>query len=157
MNDGVGGGEIQADAAGFQADQEDWNRGIALEAIHDFLTLFGRAVEIAEWNLELLQAFANEVQHRRRNWLKTKRRGVRRRLASSRSSSRRSEFQAEVSFRLDADEAEIAADLAASERKPVSIFFIRYVGRRSADILGAGAAGGLALDLRAAERRRRAR
>src|SRR5438094_223964 len=61
---GVGGGESQTDAAGFQADQEDWNRGIALEAIHDFLTLFGRAVEIAEWNLELLQAFANEVQHR---------------------------------------------------------------------------------------------
>src|SRR5213083_2518087 len=64
MNDGVGGGEIEADTARFQADQEDWNRGIALEAIHDFLTLFGRAVEIAEWNLELLQAFANEMQHR---------------------------------------------------------------------------------------------
>src|SRR5204863_3237474 len=64
MNDGVGGGEIQADAAGFQADQEDWNRGIALEAIDDFLTLLGRAVEIAEWNLELPQAFAHEVQHR---------------------------------------------------------------------------------------------
>src|SRR5205807_7008248 len=64
MNDGVGGGEIEADTAGFQADQEDWNRGIALEAIHDFLTLFGRAVEIAEWNIELLQAFTDEVQHR---------------------------------------------------------------------------------------------
>ena len=32
MNDGVGGGEIQADDTSFQADQEDWNRGIALEA-----------------------------------------------------------------------------------------------------------------------------
>src|SRR5207245_10441040 len=64
MNDGVGGREIQADAARFQADQEDWNRVIALETIHDFLTLFGRAVEITEWNLELLQAFADEVQHR---------------------------------------------------------------------------------------------
>jgi hypothetical protein len=51
MNHGVGGGEIEADAAGFQADQENWNRGIALEAILDFLTLFGRAVELAEWNL----------------------------------------------------------------------------------------------------------
>src|SRR5207249_10218008 len=51
MNDGVGGGEIQADAARFQADQEDWDRGIALDTIYDFLTLFGRAVEIAEWNL----------------------------------------------------------------------------------------------------------
>src|SRR5439155_26061005 len=64
MNHGVGGGEIEADAAGFQADQEDCNRGIALETIHDFLTLFGRAVEIAEWNLEPLQAFTDEVQHR---------------------------------------------------------------------------------------------
>src|SRR5204863_768324 len=64
MNNGVGGGEIQADAARFQADQKNWNRGIALEAIHDFLTLFGRAVEIAKWNLQLLQAFANEMQHR---------------------------------------------------------------------------------------------
>src|SRR4051812_48516042 len=64
MNDGVGGRKIQADAASFQTDQEDGNRGIVLETIHDFLTLFGRAIEIAEWNLELLQAFANEVQHR---------------------------------------------------------------------------------------------
>jgi len=38
MDHGVGGGEIQADAASFQTDQEDWNRGIALETIHDFLT-----------------------------------------------------------------------------------------------------------------------
>src|SRR6266567_2945729 len=64
MNDGVGGGKIQADPARFQADQEDGNRGIALEAIHNFLTLFGRAIEIAEWNLELLQAFTDEMQHR---------------------------------------------------------------------------------------------
>src|SRR6476660_2408810 len=64
MNDGVGGGKIQADAASFQTDQEDGNRGIALEAIHDFLTLLGRAIEIAEWNLKLLQAFTDEVQHR---------------------------------------------------------------------------------------------
>src|SRR5207342_1960251 len=64
MNDGVGSGKIQADAAGFQTDQEDGNRGIALEAIHDVLTLFGRTIKIAEWNHELLQAFTDEVQHR---------------------------------------------------------------------------------------------
>src|SRR4051812_38647097 len=64
MNDGIGGGKIQADAASFQTDQEDGNRGIALESIHDFLTLFGGTIEIAEWNLELLQAFTDEVQHR---------------------------------------------------------------------------------------------
>src|SRR5437763_17020882 len=64
MNDGIGGGKIQADAACFQTDQEDGNRGIALEAIHDFLTLFGGTIEIAEWNIELLQAFTDEVQHR---------------------------------------------------------------------------------------------
>src|SRR4051794_33132307 len=64
MNDAVGGGKIQADAASFQTDEEDGNGGIILKAIHDFLTLFGRAIEIAEWNLELLQAFTDEVQHR---------------------------------------------------------------------------------------------
>src|SRR5438094_7617016 len=113
MNDGVGGGEIQADAASFQADQEDWNRGIALEAIHDFLTLFGRAVKIAEWNLELLQAFANEVQHR--DELAEDEDAV---FAVDRFLK---EFVEEVElggglFLINADDAQIATDLAQTEQ-----------------------------------------
>src|SRR5438128_5488354 len=113
MNDGVGSGEIEADAAGFQADQEDWNRGIALEAIHDFLTLFGRAIEIAEWNLELLQAFANEVQHR--DELAEDENAV---FAVDRFLE---ELVEKVQlggglFLIDADEAQIAAHLAQTEQ-----------------------------------------
>src|SRR5438552_3134965 len=113
MNDGVSSGEIQADAAGFQADQEDWNRGIALEAIHNFLTLSGRAVEIAEWNFELLQAFANKVQHR--DELAEDENAV---FAVDRFLE---EFVEEVQlcgglFLVDADEAQIAANLAQTEQ-----------------------------------------
>ena len=122
MNDGVGGGKIQADAAGFQTDQEDWNRGIALEAIHDFLTLFGRAIEIAEWNLELLQAFADEVQHRDE-------------LAEDEDAMFAvdrflEEFVQEVQlcgglFLIDADEAQIATDLAQTEQTSEHLHSLR--------------------------------
>src|SRR5204863_8003375 len=113
MNNGVGGGEIQADAARFQADQKNWNRGIALEAIHDFLPLFGRAVEIAEWNLQLLQAFANEMQHR--DELTEDEDAV---FAVDRFLE---EFVEEIElggglFLIDADEAQIATDLAQTEQ-----------------------------------------
>src|SRR5205823_4960281 len=113
MNDGVGSGEIQADAAGFQADQEDGNRGIALEAIHDFLTLLGRTVEVAEWNFEVLQAFANEVQHR--DELAEDQDAV---FAINRFLE---EFVEQVQlcrglFLIDADEPYIATDLAQTEQ-----------------------------------------
>src|SRR5436305_2207994 len=113
MNDGVSGGEIQADAASFQADQENGNRGIALEAIHDFLTLFGRAVEIAEWNLKLLQGFANEVQHR--DELAEDEDAV---FAVNRFLEELVE-QVQLCrglFLIDADEAQIAADLTQTEQ-----------------------------------------
>ena len=53
--------KIQADAASFQTNHEDGNRGIALEVIHEFLALFGRAIEIQNPIFKLLEAFANQV------------------------------------------------------------------------------------------------
>src|SRR3954467_11708184 len=113
VNDGIGGGKIQADAACFQTDQEDGNRGIALEAIHDFLTLFGGAIEITEWNIELLQAFTNEVQHR--DELAEDEDAV---LPINRFLE---EFVEQVQlcrgfFLIDADEPQIATDLAQTEQ-----------------------------------------
>jgi hypothetical protein len=53
--DGAGGGEIQADAPGFEADQEDRRAGAGLELIDQFLAVFGFAVEIEEVDVRLLQ------------------------------------------------------------------------------------------------------
>src|SRR5947199_8951024 len=81
--------------------------------MHDVLTLLGRAIEIAEWNLELSQAFTDEVQHRDE-------------LAEDENAMFAvdrflEELVQEVQrggglFLIDADEAQIATDLAQTEQ-----------------------------------------
>src|SRR5436190_22581293 len=84
-----------------------------MEAIHDFLTLVGRNVGRAELKLELLQAFTDEVQHRDE-------------LAEDEDAMFAvdrflEELVQKVQlggglFLIDADEAQIATDLAQTEQ-----------------------------------------
>src|SRR5437660_1424768 len=106
--------------AGVAVGGDFWDRrrilsvnGLLVPPRSNLLTLFGRAVEIAEWNLELLQAFANEVQHR--DELAEDEDAV---FAVNRFLE---EFVEQVQlcrglFLIDADEPYIAADLAQTEQ-----------------------------------------
>lgn len=58
--DVIGGGEIEAGAAGFQAKQEDGAIGIGLEMLDTFLTIRGGAVEILVLQARLIEARLQE-------------------------------------------------------------------------------------------------
>ena len=46
MDNVIGGGQVQADPAGFQADQEEWNAGVVLEQVNLRLTILGFPIQV---------------------------------------------------------------------------------------------------------------
>ena len=62
-DDGVGGREVDPDAAGLQAEEEDAHLGIGIEAVDAFGAVVRGAVEIFEIDPLFVQAVADDGQH----------------------------------------------------------------------------------------------
>ena len=63
MDDGIGAGEVEADAAGFEADEEDRDGGVVLELVDDLGAVAGGAVEVTEGDFAGGQVFADQREH----------------------------------------------------------------------------------------------
>ncbi len=62
MNDVIGGGQVQAHAARFEADEEEGNGRIVLELIHFVLPFLGLPIEINIFDLARVQFFLHEFE-----------------------------------------------------------------------------------------------
>src|SRR5215210_874443 len=60
--DVVGGGEVEAEAAGFQADEEEAASGIGLELLHQLLAVAGLAVQVEVWETGGVEPAAEDAQ-----------------------------------------------------------------------------------------------
>src|SRR2546422_6250153 len=63
VNHGIGASEVQADAAGLEADQKDGKRIVALETVDDFAAVGSRAIEEGIGDFLGFKPLANKCQH----------------------------------------------------------------------------------------------
>ena len=63
MDDVVGRSQVQARAARFQRDEEDGDLGRVVEFVDLLEAILGRAVQVAEGDLNHVQPVADDMQH----------------------------------------------------------------------------------------------